>query len=204
MRATTAVVRAMAALLACAACGGVSVPDERYYRLALPPRPAVDGLQPLGGTLVLDRVGVAPHLRGDGLQVANGPVGLQPYRFHRWVAPVEEVVHDALLTGFERAGVFGAVVAAVDARAADWSLRARVLELQQTALDGRWVARAVLRLTLTEVRSGRVVVDGEFGGDVPVDGDLPEDVVRGLSRGVGMALDQLIGAAAVGDSGPRE
>ena len=78
----------MRMLLLCfalAACGAVELPEERFYRLHVPRAGSAHAMS--GGVLRVDRLTVAPHLRGDRLMVSEGAVLVRPYRFHRWAGP---------------------------------------------------------------------------------------------------------------------
>ena len=100
--------RALLVCVALAGCGAVELPEERFYRLECPrPQAAPEAF---AGTLRVDRLTVAPHLRGDRLMVSEGAVLVRPYRFHRWAGPLESLVEDALVTGLQRSRAFESTI----------------------------------------------------------------------------------------------
>ncbi|MEM7203841.1 MAG: ABC-type transport auxiliary lipoprotein family protein [Planctomycetota bacterium] len=174
-----------------AACGIVEVPDERYYRLAYP-RPAAGALQ-RGGALRVGRLALAAHLTGDRLLVAEGPVQLRPWRFHRWAGSLEALVGDTLVTGLVRSLAFRRVLTSADSGSADVELSGRVLEFQQEVDgDGAWFGRVVLDLQLVESSTGAVLLREEFGSRVPIATRDPAGVVGALSEGIAEVVDQLL------------
>lgn len=178
-----------------AACSTVEVPDEHYYRID-PPRPRVADAAPLPG-LRVERIAVAPHLRGDRLMVSEGAVLVRPYRFHRWAGPLDKLVEDALVTGFSRSGRFERVAGPADAPlgAAGLLLRGRVLEMQQHVTGSSNVARVTLDVELVDRSRGAVVMRREVSRDVEVQEPAPEVVVAALSRALGSVVEEVLGAA---------
>lgn len=184
----------LASLLLLAGCGSVPLPEERFYRLALPP-PAV-AAHAGAGVLRIDRPHLAASLAGDTLLVAEDDVTLRPYLFHRWAAPLEALVADELVTYFARSHCFTEVKAATDPGTEDLVLGCRVLELHQVVDGGVWQGRVTLALRLT--REGRVVRELELQRAVPAGERTPEAVVRALGQAFGEILGRTL--VAIGDA----
>jgi uncharacterized lipoprotein YmbA len=185
--------RACIVLALLAACGSAPLPQEHYYRLALPAPPRAS--QPLAGVLRVERPQVAATLASDMLMVADGDVTLRPYLFHRWAAPLEAHLADELVTWFSRSGWFAHVKGGMDAGGEDVTLHCRVLELCQTVQPGGWHGRVGLELRLE--RDGRLVRAVELLRVVPAAEPTTAAVVRAL--GAGMADALAAGAAALRD-----
>jgi len=183
----------MLVLLLSASCSTVELPSERFYRLAYP---TPDEL-PAGraGVLRIDRLELATHLRGDRIMVAEGPVSVRPYQYHRWAGPLEAMVEDVLVTGLERSRAFAEVKGPGARGGEQLVLSGRVLELQQQVEGGQWRARVLLDLQLVERSSGQVVFRDEFGSDVPVMNRHPESVVAGLSEGLARVVTSVVARA---------
>lgn len=170
-------------------CGSVELPEQRSYRLDLPPPSG--GELPRGGVLRVGEVALAADLGGDRLMLAEGPVAVRAYRHHRWAGPLERLVADAVVTGLERARCFRQVKSANARGGEDWLLTARVLEFHQAAHDGVWAGRATLDLQLVD-GAGQLVFQRELSAATPMEGDDPEALVIALSRSVATILDAVV------------
>jgi ABC-type uncharacterized transport system auxiliary subunit len=183
------------ALAAAAACGSVEIPDEVFYRLQAP-RPAAHS-GGVAGALRLERLALAAHLVGDHLLVAEGPVALRPYRFHRWAGPPDELLGDALLTGLTRSGAFERVLGPADPGPALLRLSARVLDFQQqVTAEGEWAGRFCLEVQLLDAERDRLLLREELAAVVPARERRPEAVVAALSAAVERVVDPLRACAA--------
>lgn len=181
-------------MLLLAACGSVEVPPVHYYRLALS-QPSAGSL-PSAGVLRVADLRLHNNLSGDALMVADGPVRLQPWDLHRWIAPLDRMVTDALVLGLSRTRIFELVKGSGDPGGEDLWLQGRILDFQQRVMEEGSRAEVGLELWLTEGLGGRQLFRRELHADVPCPEENPEKVVAALSRALGHVQEQLLGAMA--------
>jgi len=188
------------AALLLASCGSVELPEQRAFRLDLPPPSG--SARPSAGVLRVGEIALAADLQGDRLMVAEGPVQVRSYRHHRWAGPLERLVADAVVTCLQRARCFRQVKTETSRGPEDYLLTGRVLEFHQAARDGGWVGRATLDLQLVDSR-GQLVFQRELTADSPMDGSEPEELALALSRSTADIVDQVValcGARGVFDA----
>ena len=89
-------------MTALAACGSVTVPVERYYRLDLQSAHAPDPMR--AGTLRVHDLQLGTALDSDRLLCQSG-VTLEPRPLARWVAPLDRLVTEAMVLAMSRARV---------------------------------------------------------------------------------------------------
>ncbi len=174
-----------AAFTALASCGGVQVPEDQLYRLAAPtPAPVT---QTIAGALRVERPQIAAELGGDALVVAEGPVRIAQYRFHRWAGPLDSLLGEALVVGLQRARAFQQVLSSADVGHADVSLATRLLACQQRDHESTWSAELRVDARMT-TRDGQILFQRELAATVPATSRNPEAVVIALST----ALEQIV------------
>jgi uncharacterized lipoprotein YmbA len=172
-----------------AACGSVTVPQEHFYRLDWP-EPSGGQLPRLGVLRVLD-LEAASHLQGDGPALAVGAVRLHRDELHRWVAPLDRMVTEALLQGLARTRMFALVKGAGDGGTEDLTLDGRILAFEQV-VDGAG-RRARVALEIWVERDGRRGLRSELRAEEACRDAGPEAAVRALSLALAQVVDQLAG-----------
>lgn len=186
-------------VLSLGACGAVEVPEERYYRLALPEVPAAPGAEQKPrelGVLRVRSLELAATLDGDRIMVAESPVRLRALEFHRWVAPLPRMLQDELITGLRRSGAFTEVKSELDPSGEDLRLSGRVLDCHQVAGEGQWTALLRLELRLERAGDGRTLFRDEFVSRVPLQDGGQDGLVEGLSRGLQEVLQAFVQRSA--------
>lgn len=176
-------------------CGSVEVPDEVYYRVALPP--AATAPMAHGGVLRMESLTLASSLSEDGLMVQEGPVRLRPYAFHRWVAPLDQLVTDAIQGNLRRSRCFEEVLGPLEGDTADLVLTGRIVDFQQDVGAAAWDGVVTLDLRLVQLAEDGVSTVGtafqrEFTARVPATSRHPEAGVQALSQGLGEVCQQLV------------
>lgn len=172
-------------------CGAVPVPVETYYRLA------PTNQQPIATAsqeaLRVEGFELASALSSDRLMVAESPVQLHIYEFHRWINPLERLVQDAIRGGLRRAGAFGEVLGPADSGASEaMTLTGRVLDFQQVPLGDGWGGRVRLELRLVGGSGQRTLLREEFGATAAMADASPAGAVQALSRATGEVLSQFL------------
>lgn len=170
------------------ACGSVAVPEEQRYRLEWP-RPAGGELPQMGVLRVLD-LDVASHLQTDGLVVAEGPVRLRTCDLHRWAAPLDRLVTEALIQGLARTRMFALVKGAGDSGGEDLVLGGRVLAFEMAGGGEGVTGRAVLEAWVEQGSARRRL---ELRAEVPCRDGSPEAGVMALSAALAEVVDRLVG-----------
>jgi ABC-type uncharacterized transport system auxiliary subunit len=147
----------LSGVLLLVACAGVTVPEERLYRLPLPTR--ADRADGGVGVLRVFDLQAATAIDGDRLVVARG-ARLQPRPTERWVAPLDRLVTDALVSGLARSGVCALVKAGADPGPETWCLHGRILEFAEVHAGAGPEAHVVIELWLAQ--GDRIVFRDEF------------------------------------------
>jgi ABC-type uncharacterized transport system auxiliary subunit len=181
-----------ALLLVAAAAGSCasSVPPDRLYHFSTIPVPAAAERAPL--SLEVRPFALAPHLQGDRLAARISPVELEYYAGHRWAAPLEEILAEAVLQGLREAGLFAAVVRSEDPGARpDLTLSGYVRTCEEEDRFDGWWGVAVLEVALRDAGSGRVLWSGEVRGERRAGGRHPARVVEALLGALGDALGSI-------------
>lgn len=171
-----------------AACGSVSVPAERFYRLELPPAAPPDA--PRTGVLRVHDLQLGTALSGDCLLVADG-TRLEPRPLDRWIAPLDRLVTDALVLGLSRTRRFTLVKGGGDPGGEALSLHGRIVDFAEERAGDR--REAVVALELWVLEGERVVCHGEFAARTPVaPGAGGTAAAAALSASLQQVLDQLV------------
>ncbi len=174
------------ALVVLSSCGAVAVPDQHYYRLRWP-QPSGGALL-RAGTLRIAELELATTLAGDRLMVARGPVEMQPYQFHHWAGPLDELVADTLVAGLSRARCFQQVKSAGERGGEEFVLSGRVLDCHQVVDENGWHGLVTLDLRLVDASDGRLYFQSELTSRRPVSRNDPAAAVLSIS----LALDEIV------------
>lgn len=177
------------ALLLFTACRAVEIPEESLYRLE-PPAPA-GGERLAGGVLRIGSFALAGSLSGDALMVGRSRVALQPFQYHRWVAPLDRMVADAVTVGFVRSRCFDLVKSEEDPGTEDLVLHGRVLDFHQEVTAEEWLG-VVRMMVWLEDREGRCVFQREVHQWARAPERDPEGGVVALSQAVAAVVDEII------------
>lgn len=176
-------------LAAVSGCGAVPTTEPARYRIIAPQVAPVEA--PPGGVLRVADPEVIAELSGDRMHVADGPVRLLAWRGHRFAAPIDRLVGDALVAGLRQSGVCDQVWTALEPGDADRELRVRVTGFHQDERDGVWAGVVTLDITVLDadrVPIGTAVVSAA----TPLDGATPEALAVALST----SLERVIGELA--------
>lgn len=192
--------------LLAAACG--SVPPTRYYVLA-PARPAaaVAAVEPNGLRIGVEPFTVDPPYDRDQLvyRLSTDSVEVGFYAYHRWAAPLGELVAVAMAEGLR--GTAGVAVIEPLTSGGDYSafLRGRVVYLEEIDLPDRQQARVRCELRLVSA-AGEMLWSQEVSGAAEGTSDTVAEVVEQLYSAFGQALEQarsgLVGALSRLDPAP--
>ncbi|GEM_PF-2873454 len=204
-------VRPLAAglLLLCGGCGSVEVREARRYLLDPIPLSSLE-VSP-GLVLRVEGLGVAPHLLEGRLQVREEGAGLASWPYHRWAAPLGDLVTSTLYESFLRSRKFRAVLESGDSGEADLVLGGRILAFESLREEGRDSIHVVLALRLRKEADGAEVWQGCLEARVPLETSGPGDLVGGFQLALRKALAALpvmdLPAESVppapGEHGPR-
>ncbi|MEO8705997.1 MAG: ABC-type transport auxiliary lipoprotein family protein [Kofleriaceae bacterium] len=158
------------------ACGG-TVPNTRYYQLAIPTQRTPGG----DLTLVLEPLVTDSGYDDERIVYRTTPYRLDYYQYHRWSAAPGTLIGNYLEQALERSGRFRAVVreASSDAPAV---LGGRVVAIEEVDLGPKqWVGRIVVELALTDPRNGVVLWSEQFEETEPLAKQSPEGLAQALS-----------------------
>jgi ABC-type uncharacterized transport system auxiliary subunit len=168
------------------ACG--RLPDTRYYQLAAPR--AAPGHGDLA--LAIEPLATDPAYDDERIVYRATPFRFDYYQYHRWSAAPGALVGDYLEQALERCGRFRAVTreATPDVPAL---LGGRVVAIEEVdASRAAWLGRIVLELSVTDLRTNRVVWVKRFEETEPLTVQSPE----GLAAALSAAMDRITARAA--------
>ena len=216
MRTILRAVALSAALAAAAACitvdvggkKGETVPGDRFHVLdaadigARPPAaaapPAANSRRPviaLRSFRARDRFDKHVLRRDDAGRVT-------PLDHDLWADEPSQAVTDACREALAACGAYSAAVDTADAHAADVILEGTVLEfsvaMPPAAPEGTGPSKARFRarLTLSDARTGAILVTGSYAGDADLPGPTTDGLGPAMGRAVGQALRSLLADAA--------
>jgi uncharacterized lipoprotein YmbA len=181
-------------LVLAAGCSSVSLPEENYYRLALPDRVA----SPIRTTHVLRIEGIEldSSLSRDKILVAQSDVQLQAYEFHRWISPLDRLIQDAITNGLSRSGAFVQVKGPVDGPGESLLLSGRVLDFQQVAGANGWSGKVTIVLRVLSARDRELVLEREVTSTLAMGDKSPGAAATALSSGLGDTMTQFLAGCA--------
>jgi len=136
---------------------------------------------------------LANNLAGDCLLVADGPVRVQTLELHRWVAPLDRMVTDAVVQELTRTQIFARVLGSGDAGSEQLTVGGRILDFHQQRDGAASKARVSLQLWL--LQGDRQLLQQELHADAPLTTAAPEAAVQALSTALATVLDQFVTAA---------
>lgn len=180
--------------VACAVPACRSTPPTRYYLLApaapreqAPPLPASN---PEGLRIGVEPFTVDPPYDHDRLIFRAGADAVEVgfYEYHRWAAPLSDLVAVAIAEGLR--GTPGVAAVEPVSAAGDYSayLRGRVIYLEELDLPGRQQARLRLELRLVAA-SGLTLWSQEVAGSAEGQRETVAEVVELLYRAFEEALE---------------
>jgi ABC-type uncharacterized transport system auxiliary subunit len=180
--------RSLVLVVALAACSSKS-PDTRFYQLALlHPRAPVAG----DITLVVEPLTTDPAYDDERIVYRPNPYRLDYYHYHRWSAAPGMMIGNYLEEALERSGRFRAVRRDLTADA-PVVLGGRVVAIEEVDRSRtQWHGRLVIELTLTDVKTNRVLWSEQFEETEPLRAQTPE----GLARALSVAMSRIVAKAA--------
>jgi ABC-type uncharacterized transport system auxiliary subunit len=186
----------LAALL-CAGCA--STPKTRYYTLRAPQPPAAitPGMQLI---LQVERFEAPDLLLDNRMIYYTSPTELNFHEYHRWSSDPGDLLSDLAMKFFARTSLFRRVYAYPAPVNADYTLRGRVLDLDElkyeTAGGKSGEARLGLKLDLLQVQQNKVVWSSRLEQRVPIQGGG----VQGAVEAMNIAAERLLQNAYAGIS----
>jgi len=177
----------IAAVAACAACGG-KLPETRYYQLAVAAPPAHGDDR----VLVLDALATDAGYDDERIVYRTTPFRVDYYQYHRWTSAPGVMVGNFLEQGLEHTGKFRAVVRDMSPDA-PVVLAGRVLAIEEVDRSKtEWLGRIVLELVLTDARTSEVVWTEQFEETEPLRQQTPE----GLAAALSIAMSRIVAQTA--------
>ncbi len=177
--------------LAVAACAQPPVPQDRYYRINVPPVEA--GTPVFKGVLELDRLAAEGLTSGRAIVYSDesSPGLVQEYFYDYWVEPPNVMVRDALIGYLRKAGIAEAVVSPEVRADADYTLAGRIdrMELVRGA-EPKGVVD--IELAITNARTGKLVMINSYAlGVAASDNTVPAGVVA-IDQGVAAIFERFL------------
>jgi ABC-type uncharacterized transport system auxiliary subunit len=189
--------RSALGLLAMLAACGASVPEIHHYTLGeREPASGAGGgsrarVKPTGVVEIADFESDAAY-QDTRMAYRTGPVRLDYYDYHEWVAVPAVLVPDLVRTALEQTGRFRRVLRR-PASGADLRLSGRILRFEeQDASPRAWEAVFVVALWVEDLASGEIVLDERFERRAAVDEQTPAGVALALSEAVQSVVAELV------------
>jgi uncharacterized lipoprotein YmbA len=174
------------------ACSSPTVPEDCFYRLASRAGSAASAPSAAPASapalrLHVAEVSVAAALAGDRLLAEVGPVRVEPYTGHRWIAPLDLLLRESVVDRFAAIGILH--VATADRSVP--VLRLRVEAFQEVDAPDRWSARVSARAALTGGTDDEPQWTVHLDEVEPAQARHPEAVVVALSAAWHRLVDRL-------------
>lgn len=160
----------MVAALFCLACA--STPKTRYYALRTPSAPAA-ATPRTNFILQVERFDVPDLLLDNRIIYYTSPTQLNFHEYHRWSSDPGNLLSEVVMKFFAGTGLFEQVYAYPSPVRADYTLRGRVLDLEELKYDtddgGKsGSARLGLKLDLLQSQEDKVVWSARLEQTEPI------------------------------------
>jgi len=173
-------------LLFLAACA--TAPEERYFRVD-PALPAPTAEAPLPVTLGVARVAAPEPYRQERILYRTSPYEVQLYGADRWESSPVDMVGHALLERLRRSGLFRRVVPWRRGEA-DVRLEVRLRRFEEVDEADGWYGVVELEYEVVD-GDGKSLLRGGSDQRVRAEAHTVDGVVRALSRGLAVSLDEV-------------
>ena len=173
-------------MLLLAACA--TAPEERYFRVD-PALPAPTAEAPLPVTLGVARVAAPEPYRQERIIYRTSPYEVQLYGSDRWESSPVDMVGQALLDRLRRSGLFRRVVPWRRGEA-DVRLEVRLRRFEEVDEADAWYGVVELEYEVVD-GDGKGLLRGVSDQRVRAEAHTVDGVVRALSRGLAVSLDEV-------------
>ena len=173
-------------MLLLAACA--TAPEDRYFRVD-PALPAPTAEAPLPVTLGVARVAAPEPYRQERILYRTSPYEVQLYGADRWESSPVDMVGHALLERLRRSGLFRRVVPWRRGEA-DVRLEVRLRRFEEVDEADGWYGVVELEYEVVD-GDGKSLLRGGSDQRVRAEAHTVDGVVRALSRGLAVSLDEV-------------
>ena len=169
------------------ACGA---PPTNYYRLHYPIADSLPSAT-ADGTLAVERFRASQLLRQDRIVYSTSGEQLNYYQYHRWADDPATMVTNLVVRQISSRGIFRDVYYGRYERQPDYTLRGRLLSLEELDRGGSASARVVLEAELVKTKTGAVIWSGRAERERPVAKKDVPSVVGEMSEAAREAISEL-------------
>lgn len=189
---------ALLAAFFCTACA--STPKTRYYTLRTPPPPAAASAR-THFTLQVERFDTPDLLLDNRIIYYTSPTQLNFHEYHRWASDPGDLLSEVAMKFFASTGLFQQVFAYPAPVNADYTLRGRVLDLDELryGMNGggkSGEARLGLKLDLLQSQQNKVIWSARLEQAEPIQ----QSNVEGAVDAMNIAAERLLQNAYTGIS----
>ena len=180
------------ALLLLSACSALSpsvTPQPAYYTLDAGPVARAAGQSGRGPTLVIGMPVAAAGYDSQRILYMREPHRLEYFAHSEWVDPPARMIATALLLGLQNHAQFGAVAASSGSASGELRLDTELVRLHQEFQTRPSQLVLVLRATLVQDKTRRVVASRQFEARVASEREGPAGGVHAAN----LALQQVLG-----------
>lgn len=169
------------------ACGA---PRTNYYRLHYPIADSAPATA-TQGTLAVERFRASQLLRQDRIVYSTSGGQLNYYQYHRWADDPATMITNLVVKGIASRGLFRDVYFGRYETQPDYTLRGRLLSLEELDRGGGVSARVVLEAELVKTKTGAVIWSGHAEHERPVAKKEVSNVVEEMSEAAREAISEL-------------
>lgn len=194
----TSVFFAFLLLSGCSFLGPVKSPPIKIYTLSLPAASSMPILAKNKPVLLVVPLTSSPGYDTSAMIYVQRPevYQLNTFALSRWVAPPSNILQPLLVQTLQHAGCFAAVVSAPFVGAANFTLQAQLISLQQefsspSSATCDSVVHIVLGVTLIDNATHRVLGYRRLARSIPAQGNNPQSGVVAVNRALVSLLDEL-------------
>jgi len=146
---------------------------------------------PRTDTLLISPVHSTPGFDGSDMAYMRTAHELEYFAHHRWIDAPARMLEPILVRAAEQSGLFRNVVEAGSGADVDLRLDSKLIHLQQVCRLNPSQLQLALRVTLTEVASGRVIASRTLNVSESIAERTPYAGVRAANRAVAQLMSEL-------------
>jgi len=146
---------------------------------------------PRRDSLLISPILSAPGFDGSDMAYMRKAHEIEYFAHHRWVDAPARMLEPLLVQAAEQSGLFRNVVEAGSGAKVDLRLDSRLIHLQQVCRLNPSQLQLALRVTLTEVASGKVIGSRTLSVSEPIETRTPYGGVEAANQAVARLLSEL-------------
>lgn len=152
---------------------------KHYYQIYY--NPASGTNEPFKATVRVKTFDIDKVYKKYNIVYRTSPYELFYYNTHLWASRPEDMMTDIMLRHLKASNLFEEIIAKLD-KEPTYTVTGTITALDQIDATDKWFARAAMTFSLTDYKTGAVLVSHSFESRKEVSADDPVLVVRALGE----------------------